>query len=52
MARKIERIQYGGWPNCFRVSNGKIELIVTGDVGPRISASAAATGCGRRLKTC
>jgi hypothetical protein len=36
MARKIERIQYGGWPNCFRVSNGKIELIVTGDVGPRI----------------
>lgn len=27
---------YGGWPNCFRVSNGEVELIVTSDVGPRI----------------
>jgi hypothetical protein len=36
MSRKIERIEYGGWPNCFRISNGKIELVVTGDVGPRI----------------
>jgi hypothetical protein len=36
MSKRIERIEYGGWPHCFRVSNGKIELIVTGDVGPRI----------------
>jgi hypothetical protein len=36
MSITIERIEYGGWPNCFRVSNGKIELIVTSDVGPRI----------------
>jgi len=33
---KIEKIEYKGWPNCYRVSNGKIEIIVTGDVGPRV----------------
>jgi len=32
----MEKISYGGWDNCFRLSNGKIELIVTADVGPRI----------------
>jgi hypothetical protein len=32
----IEKINYQGWPNCYRVSNGTVELIVTGDVGPRI----------------
>ncbi len=33
---KVEKTEYKGWPNCYRVSNGEIELIVTGDVGPRI----------------
>ena len=33
---KVEKVSYKGWPNCYRVSNGQIELIVTGDVGPRI----------------
>jgi hypothetical protein len=27
---------YGGWPHCYRVSNGEVELILTADVGPRI----------------
>ena len=31
-----EKVNYGGWPNCVRLSNGQIELIVTTDVGPRI----------------
>ncbi len=35
-AVKIEKTSYKGWSNCYRVSNGDIELIVTGDVGPRI----------------
>jgi len=35
-AVKIEKVAYKGWPNCFRMSNGDIELIVTSDVGPRI----------------
>lgn len=31
-----ERVNYGGWPNCIRLTNGRIELIVTTDVGPRV----------------
>lgn len=34
--RKIEKISYGGWPNCYRLSHGGVELIATSDVGPRI----------------
>jgi hypothetical protein len=32
----IETVEYGGWPNCIRVSNGEIELVATTDIGPRI----------------
>ena len=35
-AVKVEKTEYKGWPNCYRVSNGEIELVVTGDVGPRV----------------
>jgi hypothetical protein len=35
-AVKVERTEYKGWPNCYCVSNGEIELVVTGDVGPRV----------------
>ncbi|MEO6870428.1 MAG: hypothetical protein ABI168_12325 [Ginsengibacter sp.] len=31
-----EKINYGGWPNCIRLCNDEIELIVTTDIGPRI----------------
>lgn len=31
-----EIMTYGGWPHCVRLSNGRIELVVTTDVGPRI----------------
>jgi hypothetical protein len=33
---RVEKAEYKGWANCYRVSNGEVELIVTGDVGPRI----------------
>ncbi len=33
---KVERTEYKGWRNCYRVSNSEAELIVTGDVGPRV----------------
>lgn len=33
---KVEKIEYKGWHNCYRVANGEVELVVTGDVGPRI----------------
>ncbi len=36
MSTTIERIEYGGWPNCYRFSNQQIELIITTDVGPRV----------------
>jgi hypothetical protein len=32
----IERISYAGWRNCYRVSNGTVEVVVTADVGPRV----------------
>lgn len=35
-AVRIEKINYRGWPNSYRISNGEIELVITGDVGPRI----------------
>lgn len=35
-AVKIEKTAYRGWPNCYRMSNGEVDLILTSDVGPRI----------------
>jgi hypothetical protein len=35
-ATRIEKTSFDGWPNCYRITNGEVELIVTGDVGPRI----------------
>lgn len=35
-AVKIEKTAYAGWPNCYRLTNGEVELIVTTDVGPRV----------------
>ncbi len=35
-AMKMEKIPYGGWNNCVRLSNEQIELVATTDVGPRV----------------
>ena len=32
----MEKIAYKGWKTCYRLSNKVIDLVVTGDVGPRI----------------
>lgn len=32
----IEKTAWSGWPNCYRISNGEIEMVVTSDIGPRI----------------
>jgi hypothetical protein len=32
----MEKVSYGGWDNCYRLANGQVDLVVTGDVGPRI----------------
>src|ERR1700692_1518851 len=41
---KIEKVNFKGWPNCWRVSNGEVELVVTGDVGPRVMRYGFAGG--------
>ncbi|MEO7142614.1 MAG: hypothetical protein ABI165_03845 [Bryobacteraceae bacterium] len=33
---KINKIEYAGWPNCYRLANDAVELVVTADVGPRV----------------
>jgi hypothetical protein len=33
---QVQKTDYKGWKNCYRINNGEVELIVTGDVGPRI----------------
>jgi hypothetical protein len=33
---KVEKTEYKGWKNCYRVTNGEIEAVVTADVGPRV----------------
>lgn len=35
-AVKVEKTAYKGWPNCYRIANGDVELVVTSDIGPRI----------------
>lgn len=32
----VEKVPYAGWPNCYRVTNGEVEVVATTDVGPRI----------------
>ncbi len=32
----IEKTNFKGWANSWRVSNGTVELVLTGDVGPRV----------------
>jgi len=32
----VEKVEYHGWKNNLRITNGQIELIATLDVGPRI----------------
>ena len=40
----MEKKAYGGWPNCVWLSNGKVEVVVTTDVGPRIIRYGSAGG--------
>jgi hypothetical protein len=32
----VEKLAYFGQPNCYRLTNGTVELIVTTDIGPRV----------------
>lgn len=41
---RVDKIEFGGWKNNLRISNGTAELIVTLDVGPRIISYKLAGG--------
>lgn len=32
----LTKTDYAGWPSCFRLSNGRVDLIITSDIGPRL----------------
>ncbi|MEP6716437.1 MAG: hypothetical protein ABJC09_12775 [Terriglobia bacterium] len=36
MGTVIEKIAWAGWPNCYRIANDEVEIVVTSDIGPRI----------------
>ncbi|MEP7357487.1 MAG: hypothetical protein ABI847_09640, partial [Anaerolineales bacterium] len=36
MPFSLETITYADWPNCYRLSDGRVEVIATADVGPRL----------------
>lgn len=33
---KIEKVQFFNQPNCYQLSNGTVDVIVTTDIGPRV----------------
>ncbi|MCL4247272.1 MAG: hypothetical protein KJ065_03880 [Anaerolineae bacterium] len=33
---ELKQIPYGGWSRCYQLSNGRIEIVITGEVGPRL----------------
>ena len=39
-----KKVSYGGWPNCIKLSDGKTELVITTDVGPRVIRFARVGG--------
>lgn len=40
----VQQVAFGGWENCYRLSNHRIELVVTADVGPRVIKLALRDG--------
>ena len=33
---RVEKVLYFGQPNCYKLTNGTVEVIVTTDIGPRV----------------
>jgi hypothetical protein len=40
----ISATEYAGWPHCYRLTNGEVEVVVTTDVGPRVIRCGFAGG--------
>jgi hypothetical protein len=43
-AVRVEKVEYAGWKNNLKISNGTAELIVTLDVGPRVLSYRLVSG--------
>lgn len=41
---KVEKVAYFNQPNCYKLSNGTVEVIVTTDIGPRVIRYSFAGG--------
>jgi hypothetical protein len=41
---KMDKVEYRGWMNNLKLSNGDVELVVTMDVGPRVISYRLAKG--------
>lgn len=41
---RLDPHPFGSWPNCLRLSDGRTELVVTTDVGPRVVRYAFVNG--------
>lgn len=46
----VDRVSFGGWENNLRIANGRTELIITLDVGPRVISYRTAD-CTNVFKT-
>jgi hypothetical protein len=46
---KVFKFPYGGWENCYKITNGIVDLVVTTDVGPRVIYYGF---CGRENELC
>lgn len=44
MSVTIEKTEWKGWPNCWRLANDTVELILTQDIGPRVMRYAFTGG--------
>lgn len=33
---EVKKVPYAGWPNCYLLTDGEVEVIATTDIGPRI----------------
>lgn len=36
MTLDVQQVNFHGWPNCLQLDNGRVHLIATTDVGPRV----------------
>jgi hypothetical protein len=41
---RIDQVAFGGWENCWRLTDGRVEAVILADVGPRVIRLGLAGG--------